>query len=195
MIRASPAPRILFSSRPTASSGGPDVKSREMEEALHRSSTGAGANPRGIVIIGVGNELRSDDALGILLARELRWLVPSGVRVLEASGEGAALIDLWSGATDLILIDAVRSTAAPGTLHEVDLSVENIPRSVGARSSHAFGVAEAVATARELGLLPPHVRLFGVEGENFSPGTEVSSSVRSRFDDVVHDVLALLPAA
>jgi hydrogenase maturation protease len=195
MIRASHAPRISFASRPTASSGGPDVQSIETEDTLHHAPTGAGDDAKGIVIIGVGNEFRSDDALGILLARELRWLVPPGVRVLEASGEGAALIDLWAGATDLILIDAVRSTAAPGTLHEIDLSVENIPRSVGARSSHAFGVAEAVATARELGILPPHVRLFGVEGQNFSPGAEVSSSVRSRFGDVVRDVLALLPAA
>lgn len=195
MIRAFHARRILFGSRLTTSSGGADVKSRETEDTLHRAPSGAWDNLKGIVIIGVGNELRSDDALGILIARELRRRVPPCVRVLEASGEGAALIDLWAGATDLILIDAVRSTAAPGTLHVIDLSEDNIPRSIGARSSHAFGVAEAVATARELGILPTHVRLFGVDGKNFSPGTEISSSVRSRVGEVVNDVLAVLPAA
>jgi hydrogenase maturation protease len=171
------------------------VLSNATDHTFHHAPTGAGDNPTGIVIIGVGNELRSDDALGILIARELRWHVPPGVRVLEASGEGAALIDLWAGATDLILIDAVRSSAAPGTVHSIDLSDENIPRSVGARSSHAFGVAEAIATARELGILPHHVHLLGVEGANFSPGIELSPSVRTRFDEVIREVLATIPAA
>ncbi len=167
----------------------------ETEHSLKDAPTGAVDNPTGIVIIGVGNDLRSDDALGILCARELRWQVPPGVRVLEASGEGAALIDLWSGATEVILIDAVRSSSAPGTLHSIDLSTNNIPRSVGARSSHAFGVAEAVATARELGVLPSRVHLFGVEGESFSPGTGLSPTVRSRVDELVQAILALISAS
>ncbi len=171
------------------------MKSGMPEQYLEHAPKGAGDPPTGVVIIGVGNELRSDDALGILAARELRWRVPAGVRVVEASGEGATLIDLWYGAAELILIDAVRSSSPPGTIRCIDLSAQNLPRSMSVRSSHAFGVAEAVATARELGILPPRVHLVGIEGENFSPGAGLSPSVRSRLGDVVHDVLAAIPSA
>ena len=55
-----------------------------------------------IVVIGVGNEYRSDDGAGIAVARRLRMLFPTGVTVLEESGEGAALIEAWKGATWVI---------------------------------------------------------------------------------------------
>jgi len=137
----------------------------------------AGQSTRGVVVIGVGNEFRSDDALGIVIARELRRTGTGEVTVMEASGEGAALIEAWKGARTAIIVDAVRSGAVPGSLHHVDLSTQDLPLHLLPRSSHLFGVAEAVATARTLGQLPPHVIFLGIEGGSYEFGVSLSDSV------------------
>ena len=50
--------------------------------------------PECILVIGIGNQYRGDDALGILLARRINSLNLPQVRVIEQAGEGAALIEM-----------------------------------------------------------------------------------------------------
>lgn len=80
------------------------------------------ADPR-ILIIGVGNEYRSDDAVGLLVARRLRELTLNNARVVEESGEGARLMKSWRDVDNVILLDAVFSGAKPGTIHRFDARV------------------------------------------------------------------------
>ena len=130
-----------------------------------------------VIVIGVGNEYRTDDALGVLVARELRRRSPGGIKILENSGEGASLIDAWEGRSEVYLVDAIRSGQPPGTVHRIDLTHTEVPRSLMLRSSHAFGVPEAVETARTLGVFPSKMVLFGIEGETFEQGVGLTDSV------------------
>ncbi len=134
------------------------------------------AKGRRVVVIGVGNEFGTDDALGLLVAREMRRRCPSGLEIVEASGEGASLMGAWKGADEAIIIDAM-SGPEPGEIHRMDASSANLPKGLALFSSHAFGVAEAVEMARELHQLPPVVILYGIEGECFDPGVGLSDSV------------------
>src|ERR1035437_1465469 len=138
-----------------------------------------------IVIIGVGNEYRSDDGAGIAVARRLRALFPTGVTILEESGEGAALIQAWQGAAWVMLVDAVRSGASPGTIHRLDARAASVPSGFFHYSTHAFSVAEAVELARALDQLPPHLVVYGIEGANFAAGVELSPAVEPAVEAVV----------
>jgi hydrogenase maturation protease len=138
-----------------------------------------------IAVIGVGNEYRSDDAVGIVVARRLRELLLAKITVLEESGEGAALIDSWKGATWVMLLDAVHSGAAPGTIHRFDARAAQIPTGFFHYSTHAFSVAEAIELARSLGQLPPHLIVYGIEGENFAAGVGLSHAVEQAVERVV----------
>jgi hydrogenase maturation protease len=138
-----------------------------------------------IVIIGVGNEYRSDDGAGIAVARRLRPLFPAGVTTLEESGEGAALIEAWQGATWVMLVDAVRSGASPGTIHRLDARAAPMPTGFFHYSTHAFSVAEAIELARSLDQLPAHLVVYGIEGANFSAGIELSPAVEQAVEAVV----------
>src|SRR5712692_1537146 len=106
--------------------------------------------PECILVIGIGNQYRGDDANGILLARRINSLNLPQVRVIEQAGEGAALIDAWesSGASLVILIDAVCSGAEPGTVYRLDVNNKTIPTSFFNYSTHAFSLAEAIELAR-----------------------------------------------
>jgi len=139
----------------------------------------------GIVVVGIGNEYRNDDGVGIVVARRLRERFLNTITVLEESGEGAALIESWKGATWVILVDAVRSGAAPGTIHRFDARAAQIPTGFFHYSTHAFSVAEAIELARSLDQLPPHLIVYGIEGENFAAGDGLSRAVEQAVESVV----------
>ena len=149
-----------------------------------------------LLIVGIGNPFRSDDATGIALARLLRERVPPGVRVIEETGEGAALLDAWRDAPAVILVDAVRSGAPPGTLHRLDLREQEISREFFRFSTHAFGVVHAVELARTLHRLPGCLIFYGIEGEEFASGEGLSPEVARAFppalERILEDVRALM---
>jgi hydrogenase maturation protease len=114
-----------------------------------------------IRIIGIGSPF-GDDACGLMAARHLARDAPVGAEVVIADRPSAGLIELMDGVEACLVIDAVRSGALPGTVHDLDL--RDLPRSFArAVSSHDLGVAEAVQLAAALGRLPAHCRLLGIE--------------------------------
>jgi hydrogenase maturation protease len=129
------------------------------------------------LVIGIGNEYRRDDAVGLVVARRLRQRNLAGVTVIEQSGEGTALMEAWKDAASVILVDAVCSGAPPGTVHRLDARAHGIPANFFHCSTHAFGVAEAVELARALGQLPEQLILYGIEGKDFAAGLGLSAEV------------------
>lgn len=129
------------------------------------------------LIIGLGNLFRRDDGAGRIAARKIRANTPHPGRVLEQTGEGAALMDAWKGERSVILIDAVASGAAPGTLHRVDAQKQAVPAEFFHPSTHTFSLAEAVALSRALGQLPAALVVYGIEGKDFSVGQGLSPEV------------------
>ena len=134
-----------------------------------------------MLIIGVGNDFRGDDAAGLELVRSL---APApGVSVREFAGDAVGLLDVWEGIDAVVIVDAVRSGAAAGTLHRFDASATAVPATFAHSSSHTIGVAEAIELARRLHRLPKRVVLFGIEGTRYDAGAPLSP-----------DVAAALPA-
>ncbi len=134
---------------------------------------------RTLLIIGIGNEYRSDDAAGLLVVRLLHETALPQARVIEHGGEGAALLEEWTGADALIMVDAVASGAAPGTIHRFDARTHPLPACLRSHSTHAFSVAEAVELARSLGRLPARVIVYGIEGHDFAAGVGLSPEVEA----------------
>ncbi len=141
-----------------------------------------------IVTIGVGNAYRGDDAVGLLVGRRLRERLGDDVRCREEAGEGTALIEAWQNADAVILIDAVRSGATPGTIHRFDVVAQPLPESFRCYSTHAFGVAEAIELARALGQLPSRCIVYGIEGQNFGMGAALSAAVANAVDAAIEQI-------
>jgi hydrogenase maturation protease len=137
------------------------------------------------LLIGVGNEFRSDDALGILVAREIRRRHAGEIHVLEFEGHGASLLDAWEGVENLLIVDAVDAPAPPGSILRFDVSQSKLPAHLFQESSHAFGVAEALELARELRRLPPTVFFYGIVGESFETGQGLSDRVLKNIPDLL----------
>jgi len=149
------------------------------------------------LLIGVGNEFRTDDGLGILAAREIRRRNYPGVRVIEACGEGTALVESWKGVDNVLLVDALCSGTTRGAVHRFDLTTKEMPRAFFRSSSHSFGVPEAVAMARQLQLLPRVLLLYGIEACQFENGSgltdEVLRSIPQLLGLIEADIVRLSP--
>ena len=68
-----------------------------------------------LIVIGLGNAFRSDDGAGLAVAHTLG----DDPRVVAHEGEPIDLLDAWEGADEVILVDAARSGAPPGTIHRL----------------------------------------------------------------------------
>jgi len=123
--------------------------------------------------VGIGNPWRRDDGIGPWLAAAL---AAEGRRAVPHPGDGAALMELFATASDIVLIDATRSGLSPGTLTRFDATVERLPAETFHYSTHRFGLAEAVETARALGQLPRRLIVYGIEGADFSAGEGLSAA-------------------
>jgi hydrogenase maturation protease len=132
-----------------------------------------------IAVIGIGNEFRGDDAAGLLVVRRLKEKPPTGVEFGEQSGEATALMDAMSQAGTLILVDAVQSGAEVGTIHRYDASEQAMPAQFLRCSTHNFSVHDAIEMARALEKLPTRLRVYGIEGSQFEPGSELTPAVQT----------------
>jgi len=144
-----------------------------------------------ILIIGVGNEFRRDDAVGLLIARMIRERGLAGIDAIEHHGDCTVLPDLWKSHSRVILVDASSSGSPPGTIITFSVKDRNLLPVFRSSSSHILGVREIVEMARILGSLPESLTIMAIEGFDFSDGTECSEEVQRAIPQAVQTVLSL----
>jgi hydrogenase maturation protease len=131
-----------------------------------------------IQIVGVGNEFRSDDGIGIHVARRLRKLNLSQIEITENVKDGIELMELWKNKEYVIIIDAASTGSEPGMIYRFDATKKPLPTKFANRSSHNFSVAEAIELSRKLSQLPSKLVIYGIEGKDFSHGEKLSDPVQ-----------------
>ena len=142
------------------------------------------------VIVGVGNEFQGDDGIGRHIARNLKSKQLESITIKEESGEATSLMEAWTGADQVIIIDAMVSGKTPGTVSRFDATDSPLPKDVFPHfSSHTFSVAESIELARALNRLPQEVIVYGIEGKNFQSGFGLSPELKKIIDEVSQQVL------
>ena len=145
------------------------------------------------LVVGLGDPARGDDGVGVAVAGLLATRSLPGVSV-PVPRDPTALIDLWAGHDPVVVVDAVRSGAAPGTVHRLVLGAgaRPLPASswvASGRGTHAFGLAAVVELARALQRLPERLVIVGVEAASFGHGQPLSEPVLDALPGVVDRVV------
>jgi hydrogenase maturation protease len=162
-----------------------------MEDHPVPEQSGSGRSSR-ILVIGMGNEDRGDDAAGIAVVRLLKQRdLPEDVTVREVN-DPSGLFHLLQGAATIILVDAVRSGDAAGTIHRIDVSppLAGGEKGEGGALSHTLGLWDVLAVAREAGNLPERLVVYGIEAAGFERGAPLSSNVRESIARAADRILA-----
>ncbi|SHF70268.1 hydrogenase maturation protease [Streptoalloteichus hindustanus] len=144
------------------------------------------------VVIGVGNEFRRDDGVGLAVVSRVRPLLPRGVRVVGTDGEPSRLLDAWRGVRLAVVVDAATAEPArPGRVHHS--AVNRLPG--GPTSSHGMGLPEAVELARALDGLPERLVVLTIEVADVGFGLGLSPPVARAVPEVAETVLREVGAA
>lgn len=150
------------------------------------------------VIVGLGNEIASDDGVGIHVARalETKFTDRPEVEVVALPWAGFALLDILRGRQTAALVDClVTGIHPPGSVLRLDTS--GFAGSVRLNSFHDISYPTVMALGRRMGWeMPNDVAIWGIEaaipgefGETLSP--EVAGSV----DEVIEEVSRFIDAS
>lgn len=145
------------------------------------------------LVIGVGNSMRGDDAVGPVVAASLG--AQTNARVIVSDGDPGVLIELWEEAGRVVIVDAMASGRTAGDVLVFDASSTPLPAEMRLGSSHHLGVAEAVELARAIERLPESVIVVGIEGGSFEMGADLSPAVLSAVPSAVIAVERALAGA
>jgi len=137
-----------------------------------------------VLVLGLGNDLLADDAIGPLAARELAPRLAGRADVEATALHGLALLDVLAGHDAAVLIDSTCTGRHPvGTVFEIDpATLDAVP----VPSPHFAGVPEMIELARRLELrFPERLRIVAVEVRDpHTIGGEMSPEVRAALPEL-----------
>ena len=147
-----------------------------------------------ILVLGLGNMLLHDDGFGPALLNQLatsdRW--NGEVEFVDGGTQGLALLAHLSGRRALIIVDALKRGATPGTVHRLTLPELQELSPGRASSGHESNAGELLAAAQLLDELPDRLFVVGVEPEKIDTGIGLSETVQEALPSASDQVTCLL---
>ncbi len=149
------------------------------------------------LVVGIGSPILGDDGVGLQVVEQLRARgLPAGVETMELGSGGLALLDVLSGYDRLVIVDAIVTGAAPGTV--IELAGDDVARAAHLGEGHEADLPTLLEFARRgLGAdMPAEVVVVAVEaGDLLTITEELTPAVAAAVDEAVHRVLAILGAS
>lgn len=142
-----------------------------------------------IVVIGLGNLYLGDDGIGIRVARALKEMnLREDVSVLEHAEMDLSIIEMFQGASKLIIIDSVKGGKKPGTVSQYTLTSRkgDLDR---LSNLHSLKLTDIIDLAISAGTLTCPIIMIGVEPKNVSLGEGLSPEVERALPKAVEAVI------
>ncbi|HEX7616629.1 MAG TPA: hydrogenase maturation protease, partial [Thermoanaerobaculia bacterium] len=132
-------------------------------------------------VLGLGNVLMGDDALGpwVIHRLEATYTFPPDVEVVDVGTPGLDLVPYVAGPSGIILVDTVHAKGAePGTIrtYDRDALVKFAPKP--RLSPHDPGVTEAILAVEMAGEAPAFVMLVGVVPKSVATGVGMTAPLQ-----------------
>ena len=145
-----------------------------------------------LTIIGVGNRLRGDDAVGPMLIDELSARPDSHLELIDGGSDPLGVLEYLEDRQNVIIVDACQMGREPGDLvcftpSEASMILVDEPLSL-----HGLGLAEALRMADSLHMLPEDLKIIGIEPYSIQFNGGLSEPVQKALKDAikkVHDEL------
>lgn len=139
-----------------------------------------------IGVIGIGNPLRQDDGIGIILINKLienKYFFLNNVELIDAGTGGMNLLHIFSNFEKVLIIDAVKFGSKPGNFKIFkleDIKNKNLEISFSAHETDFLKIIELSKKLNEL----PDVTIFGVQPKSTSHKTGLSKELSESVDKI-----------
>ena len=152
--------------------------------------------PRHIIVVGLGNLIRSDDGVGVHAMRRLAGsprLPSDASRNITFIDGGTRALELVSDAADashMLILDAVDADAPPGTL--IRLSGSDLASLPAGCSVHQLGIVDWLGALVMLRGRAPEIRILGVQPVDTGWGTTLTPPIRLGLEQLVEAAIEQL---
>jgi hydrogenase maturation protease len=130
------------------------------------------------VVLGIGNTILTDEAAGVrtVEALEQAYRMPANVLVIDGGTSGMEMIEDLSNLDFLLVVDVVKTGAAPGSL--VKIAGDEIPVFFRDKlSPHQIGLPDVLASLELLEAIPKEIVVIGVEPISLELGTDMTPTI------------------
>jgi hydrogenase maturation protease len=145
---------------------------------------------RKVLILGIGNTLRSDDGLGVFIVKHMEesgMRLPEGVSLLDGGTAGFDLLGLIDGYDKIVIVDALKTDDKPGSIYR--FTPEHAVERRATISMHEVGIMEVIKTLRIMDN-NPEIEFVGIVPENISDmNTTISQAVMESVPRAVEVIL------
>ncbi len=144
-----------------------------------------------IGVIGIGNPLRSDDGIGIILLEKLKEKkkdLPGNVDLLDGGTGGFNLVHDLSKYEKVIILDAVNINKKPGEtsfLNFKDIKSENKKTNL---TTHFNNFFEIIDLSEKLDELPHEMYLYAVQPKDLSYVEGLSNLISKKIDFYLREI-------
>jgi hydrogenase maturation protease len=138
-----------------------------------------------IGVIGVGNPLRRDDGIGIVLLGKLigrKDELPDGIEFIDGGIGGMNLLHLFACFDVVVIIDAVNFD---GNIGESKLFTTEDVYSKKTQiniSTHESDILKIIHLSKKLGENPDEIFIFGIQPKDTSFGQDFSSELQQKVE-------------
>jgi hydrogenase maturation protease len=145
---------------------------------------------RKVLILGIGNLLKSDDGLGVHIVRymeESGAALPEGVELLDGGTAGFDLLGLIENYDKIVIVDALKADDKPGSIYR--FTPEHAVETRSRFSLHEVGIMEVIRVLRILDR-NPEIEFIGIVPENIDDiNTNISPAVKESIPRAVEMIL------
>jgi len=147
-----------------------------------------------ILVLGIGNTMLKDEGIGVRVAEKMMEMsLPPEVEVMDGGIKGLDLLYYIEGRKKVIVVDAVKAGAPPGTLFR--FTDNDIAAKKGVmRSAHGIDFSDVIAVARFTGTKPDEVIFLGVEPYDLSVSMELSPKIEEIIPILINLVMKEIDA-
>lgn len=146
-----------------------------------------------VLVLGIGNLVMSDDAVGVFVVQRLleKYRFPENVEIMDGGTLGLDLLPKLENISNLIIIDAVETGKKAGTC--VRLYGEELPIALQTKlSPHQMGLKDLLAVSELTGHSPKEMVLFGVQPGSIEMGVGLTAEVEEQLETLISNVLTEL---
>lgn len=143
-----------------------------------------------VLVLGIGNLVMGDDAVGVLVAQRLQqgYRFADNVEVLDGGTLGLDLLPRLENITHLIMVDAVETGKAAGTC--VRLCGQDLPIALQTKiSPHQMGLKDLLAVSELMGHSPKEMVLIGMQPGSIEMEIGLTAEVQAQLETLVSNVL------
>lgn len=113
------------------------------------------------LVLGIGNPVLGDDAVGIIVANKVKEKKLKNVDVETANTIGLEIINIISDYDRVFVVDAIKTgNGKAGEIHK--FGSENLRQTMG-HSVHDIDLSTMLKTGEKLGIKMPEIIIYGLE--------------------------------